>query len=88
MAKRATWLTRLFLRDRDAAREYVARIFRRNHGNIMHAAYELGMDRRTLYRYLWRESLWQHVDESRAERAVVADEEPEWLAQTRKALRS
>lgn len=83
---RSTWIGRLFRSDRDAARREVVRVLRRHRGCMKRAAVDLGIDRRHLQRYLWRESLWHEIDEIRAEAARIAKTKVSWIEQTRKAL--
>lgn len=86
---RSTALGRLFRIDAMKGRQEVLHILRRHAGKIYPAAHEIGWQRRSLIRVIWREALWSELDKIRAEgamRHVVYDDE-EWLARTRAALR-
>lgn len=89
---RSTWLGRLFRRDRVAARAEVVKVLRRYKGNLKAAAFDLGFDRRYMFRILWRETLWPELDAIRAAhprvhaRRVDVDD-AEWIASARRALR-
>lgn len=90
MSRRRTWIGSLFMRDREAGRQALIATFRRNKGNVKASARELGLARQYLFALLWRESLWQELDEIRAQfpRRHVKDEpSPEWLERTREALK-
>jgi len=67
MARRVTWLGRLFQQDRMAARAELVRILRRYRGNVKRAAIDIGYARRHIFRLLWREGLWHELDVIRAE---------------------
>lgn len=89
---RSTWLGRLFRKDRMQAREEFLRVIRRYGGNVKAAAIDLGFDRRYMFRILWRESLWQELDNIRAKktRSVAMRDigELNWLDRARVACRT
>jgi hypothetical protein len=86
---RATWIGALFRKDREAARAEVVRVLRRNRGEMKRAAIDLGLDRRYLFRILWRESLWHELDEIRAKVAAedARAKADSWLGRARQALK-
>lgn len=84
--RRDTAIGRLFRTDEAAAREELERVLVRCEGNIVHAAHELGMGRRQLYRLIYRAELWPVVNAER-QRRLMRRRAPEWLTRTREALR-
>jgi hypothetical protein len=89
---RSTYVRRLFVQDREAARAHILKVIERNKGSLRSAAYEMGFDDRYMKRIIWRESLWQEVDAIRARCGsrgysgleIVDDE---WLTKTRAVLK-
>lgn len=88
MSNRQSWLGDLFVSDREAARAHLVMLMRRYKGNMKAVAFELGFDRRYIFRVLWRESLWHVLDEIRAQHPrPTRREDPDWLMKARRALK-
>lgn len=64
---RSTAIGRMFRTNRPKARAEVVRVLRRKGGVVMAAAVELGISRRQMWRFIWREGLWSELDAIRAE---------------------
>lgn len=73
--------------DPGEVRREVLEMLETTNGNILRAAHLLGVGRRHLYKVIYREDLWDEVDRIRQQHRQHVDE-PEWLKQTREALRS
>lgn len=65
-------------------------------GVLSHVAFDLGVRRDHVFAIVWRESLWDAVDEARAAHPRVAfrkdnidsvQEQDDWIQRTRAALR-
>jgi hypothetical protein len=84
---RSTAIGRLFRMDQQAGRAEFIRALRRQHGRILHTATDIGLGWRHVIEIIWREGLWDTVDQIRAEnRDHIVYEDEEWLMKTRAAL--
>lgn len=75
----------LLVEDPERGRAELLAVVERNHGNICRMAWELGIHRRNVYRQLYKAQLWPEVHAARARERRA--QEPEWLHDTREALR-
>jgi hypothetical protein len=71
--RRRTWYHELRKVDATAAREAMARIIRRHDGNISRAAIDTGFYMRHLIKIIWRDRLWEVVDQARTEAKARPD---------------
>lgn len=96
MPRRITWIQTYLKQDREAGRAYLRRLIHRYRGILKYVARDLGVRRDHMFAIVWRESLWDAVDEARAKNPNrirdaldVSDEreQDDWLARTRAALK-
>lgn len=84
---RSTAIGRLFREDAVAGRAEFLRVARRHRGNIYRIATDLNLSWRHVIEIIWREGLWETIDQIRAEnRNHIIYEDEEWLMKTRAAL--
>jgi hypothetical protein len=83
----STPITRLLAHDRQAGLAELVAVIDRCDGCILRIAHDLAMQRRQLYRILYREQLWDVVNDTRERVTLKAKQGPEWLRHTRAALR-
>ena len=65
MSNRSTGIGATWRRDPEKARAEIAEAIESTRGNLRRAAYVLGLEVRTLYRYVHRANLWAEVDKAR-----------------------
>ena len=82
MANRRTGIGELFRRDYREARQIVLEALEATGGHAIRTAYQLGIGRRQLLRYLWRENLWPELDRIRDEHYAAKQEAEQCLKTT------